>query len=101
MTVLAFRRLWLCPPLPDGRYCVGHTYYIAASGGCGGEEEEEEVVTKMWLNTAAAFTITEPSFYHTTAREHVVMSLIGFSQYISFMIYSIESASDLMTLVFF
>ena len=49
-------------------------------------EEEEEVVTKMWLNTAAAFTITEPSFYHTTAREHVVMSLIGFSQYISFMI---------------
>ena len=66
-----------------------------------GEEEEEEVVTKMWLNTAAAFTITEPSFYHTTAREDVVMSLIGFSQYISFMIYSIESASDLMTLVFF
>ena len=62
--------------------------------------EEEEVVTKMWLNTAAAFTITEPSFYHTTAREDVVMSLIGFSQYISFMIYSIESASDLMTLVF-
>ena len=63
--------------------------------------EEEEVVTKMWFNTAAAFTITEPSFYHTTAREDVVMSLIGFSQYISFMIYSIESASDLMTLVFF
>ena len=52
----------------------------------GEEEEEEEVVTKMWLNTAAAFTITEPSFYHTTAREDVVMSLIGFSQYISFMI---------------
>ena len=66
-----------------------------------GGEEEEEVVTKMWFKTAAAFTITKPSFYHTTAREDVVMSLIGFSQYISFMIYSIESASDLMTLVFF